>query len=43
MAKKNEPAYESKVIDQQMGEILSERYLSYASVDHYVALAPRCA
>ncbi len=30
MAKKNEPAYESKVIDQQMGEILSERYLSYA-------------
>lgn len=30
MAKKQTPRIESKVIDQQMGEILSERYLSYA-------------
>ena len=30
MAKKKEPTVEPKVIDQQMGEILSERYLSYA-------------
>jgi len=30
MAKKNEPAIEPKIIDQQMGQILSERYLSYA-------------
>jgi topoisomerase-4 subunit A len=30
MAKKQTPKVESKVIDQQMGEILSERYLSYA-------------
>ncbi|MEM9468733.1 MAG: DNA topoisomerase IV subunit A [Pseudomonadota bacterium] len=30
MAKKKEPVLEAQVIDQQMGEILSERYLSYA-------------
>ncbi|HPF78930.1 MAG TPA: DNA topoisomerase IV subunit A, partial [Alphaproteobacteria bacterium] len=30
MAKKPTPRIESKVVDQQMGEILSERYLSYA-------------
>ena len=30
MAKKKEPDIEPTVIDQQMGEILSERYLSYA-------------
>lgn len=30
MAKKATPRIESKVIDQQMGQILSERYLSYA-------------
>ncbi|CAG0911536.1 unnamed protein product, partial [Cyprideis torosa] len=30
MAKKTTSRVESKVIDQQMGEILSERYLSYA-------------
>ncbi|MEM6811777.1 MAG: DNA topoisomerase IV subunit A [Pseudomonadota bacterium] len=30
MAKKKEPAIEPQIIDQQMGEILSERYLSYA-------------
>lgn len=30
MAKKKEPEIEPQIIDQQMGEILSERYLSYA-------------
>jgi len=30
MAKKNAPAIEPKVIDQPMGDILSERYLAYA-------------
>lgn len=30
MAKKNTPTVESKIVEQQMGEILSERYLSYA-------------
>lgn len=30
MAKKTAPPVQSKVIDQQIGEILSERYLSYA-------------
>ena len=30
MAKRKEPDFEPQIIDQQMGEILSERYLSYA-------------
>lgn len=30
MAKKGAPKLEAKVVDQPMGEILSERYLAYA-------------